>query len=92
MSIYRELPDLNPIIKSKLQITLESEGWDFLGNESVIDGSRAVPFPINLGVGLTESELRDRYQKMYDGRELLIAKAYNIEGKELLWMRALYIK
>jgi len=79
--------------KSKLQVKLESEGWELLTNEAIRgsesdwDGS-----VLDTGEDRTDSDI---FMEVYSNgtfRGIKIADAYDVDGNPLTHYRAVYVK
>ncbi|OGH57063.1 MAG: hypothetical protein A2186_00550 [Candidatus Levybacteria bacterium RIFOXYA1_FULL_41_10] len=72
--------------KSSLQTTLEAEGWEFLTNNDRYNGKYWDPDPKKNDFAII-SAFKDRGFK-----EVKVTDAYDINGRPINYMQAIYVK
>jgi hypothetical protein len=70
-------------IKSKLEVDLEAQGWEFLVNVHPMDGRWFIP--------KKDEKIRTEYLKK-GFKDVKVERAYDIKGKPLVDLRAIYVK
>lgn len=82
--------------KSELQEKLETEGWEWLSNVSIEIDSMTSGYAWNDNKSRTEPKTDDQLQtefKLRNGfKDVMIADAYDANGKPVPGYRAVYVK